>query len=453
MAYPDPHGPTPSARQLDWHARELYGFVHFTVNTFTDREWGYGDEDPAIFDPSALDCRSWVAAAKAGGLSGIILTAKHHDGFCLWPIATTDHHVGNSPFRNGAGDVVGELADACAEAELGFGLYCSPWDRSHPDYGRPAYVDVYHRQWEELLTGYGDLFELWFDGANGGDGYYGGARERREIDARSYYRFDELWERCRDRQPGAVIFSDAGPDVRWCGNEAGFTGTTSWAKVRPEGFAPGLVDDHERLAAGDPDGSVWRPVEVDVSSRPGWFFHPTERTKTGEELFAIWLASVGRGAGLNLNITPDRRGRIDERDVVELARFRGLVEAFTAFDLAPGADVTASSTAAGAPRHILSASDDEVWAAADRTAEVVVDLGRTVRVGGLRVEEAIGFGQRVSGFAVDVLHHGWYEWYRGGTIGARRIVATDGAVGRAVRIRITEAQTPAVLSRVRVYAG
>ena len=214
MTTPTIHGPVPSPRQIAWHRRELYGFIHFTQNTFTDKEWGYGDEDPAGFNPTELDCQQWVAAAKAGGLTALILTAKHHDGFCLWPTATSTHNVSRSPFRGGQGDVVRELSDACRAGGIGFGLYCSPWDRNHAAYGRPDYVDVYHAQWRELLTHYGPLCEIWFDGANGGDGYYGGAREKRSIDAKTYYRFDELWALCRKLQPDAVMFSDGGPDVR-----------------------------------------------------------------------------------------------------------------------------------------------------------------------------------------------------------------------------------------------
>ena len=446
-AAPIPHGPVPSAAQLAWHHRELYGFIHFTVNTFTDREWGYGDEPESAFAPEALDCRQWVAAAKAGGLSALILTAKHHDGFCLWPSATTTHTVARSPFRDGKGDVVRELAEACREAGLGFGLYCSPWDRNHAEYGRPGYAEAFHAQWRELLTAYGPLCELWFDGANGGDGFYGGAREKRAIDRRTYYRMEELWATCRRLQPGAVMFSDAGPDVRWCGNEAGFAGTTHWAKVRPEGFFPGEVEQQQRLIEGDPDGSVWRPAEVDISLRPGWFWHPHERAHSAESLFAMWQASVGRGAGMLLNLTPDRRGLIPEADVVELTRFRGLVDAFTAVDLARG-------RGAGALAALTDGDRATWWSAEVCPAEVVIELGRDVRIGGIRIEEAITFGQRIEGFAVDVrAWGGWFEFARGTTIGAQRILPLAPARGDAVRLRILVSQAPPVLSRVMVYAG
>jgi alpha-L-fucosidase len=446
MHPPTVHGPTPSPAQLAWHRRGAFGFVHFTVNTFTDREWGYGDESESVFAPAELDCHQWVAAAKAGGLSALILTAKHHDGFCLWPTTTTPHNVSRSPFRDGQGDVVRELAEACRAGGIGFGLYCSPWDRNHPDYGRPEYVDVYHAQWRELLTQYGPLCEVWFDLANGGDGYYGGARERRTIDPKTYYRWDELWAMVRQYQPGAVMFSDVGPDVRWCGNESGYTGIACWAKVSSEDLAPGEVGK-QRLIEGDPNGAIWRPAEAPVSIRPGWFWHPTERARSGENLFKIWLTSVGRGAGLNLNIPPDRRGLISAMDVLELKRFRSLVETFTAVDLALG-----RATGEFAP--LTDGSRKTYWAAGDQTAEIVIELGQNEDLGGVWLEEAIAFGQQVEAFAVDARKWGgWFEVARGATIGAQRILDLTPVNADAVRIRILASQAPPVLSRVMVYAA
>jgi alpha-L-fucosidase len=450
---PQPHGPVPSPRQLAWHRRERYGFVHFSPNTFSDREWGYGDEAPSIFNPEQLDCRQWVHAAKAGGLTGLILTAKHHDGFCLWPTKATKHSVASSPFRGGKGDIVRELSEACAEGGIGFGVYCSPWDRNNAEYARPGYVKAFYQQMKELLTGYGPMFELWFDGANGGDGYYGGAREKRSIDRGTYYRYDDLWALCRKHQPDAAIFSDAPTDVRWCGNEAGYTNFTCWSKVRPEGFEAGVDWDFRRLISGDADGTVWRPAEVDVSMRPGWFWHPTEQPKTGDELFDIWLASVGRGACLNLNLSPDRRGLIGNEDVAALAAFQARVASFTAVDLAAGCKkVTAGKTASGDPLHLVDGKRDTWWEAAEQTSEVTIEFGRDERMGGIRIEEAIQYGQRVSSFAVDIRRwKSWYEWTRGTTIGAQRIFELGAAYGDAVRVRILESQAPAVLANIHVY--
>jgi len=454
MTHPNPHGAIPTPNHLVWHRRERYGFVHFTQNTFTDKEWGFGDEDPAGFNPTALDCGQWVEAAKAGGLTALILTAKHHDGFCLWPTATTPHNISRSPFRGGKGDLVRELAEACRAGGIDFGLYCSPWDRNHAEYGRPGYVETYHAQWKELLTNYGPLCELWFDGANGGDGYYGGAREKRSIDAQVYYRFEELWAECRRLQPGALLFSDGGPGLRWCGNESGFSGFTSWCKVNPAGAFPGKVDDHSRLPLGEADGTIWRPVEVDVSIRPGWFFHPHERPRTGEELFNIWLSSVGQNAGMLLNLAPDRRGLIPSEDLVSLNRFKHLVDAFTAVDLARGKPVEATSTAFGSPAHAVDGNPETYWAAGETSAVLTIDFGTEERLAGIRLEEAIQFGQRVEAFSVEMrMWNTWTEVFRGTTIGAQRIVKFNQARGRQVRVKILGAQAPAVLREVRVYGG
>ena len=453
MSRPAAHGPVPSPRQLAWHRRQTYGFVHFGLNTFTDREWGYGDESPSLFAPSALDCRQWVAAAQEGGLTALILTAKHHDGFCLWPTATTDHHVGRSPWRDGRGDVVRQLAEACREAGLGFGLYCSPWDRNHPHYGSSAYVEVFHAQWRELLTGYGPLCELWFDGANGGDGFYGGAREQRSIDAATYYRFGELFALCRELQPQAVLFSDIGPDVRWCGNEAGFASASGWSRVRRAGEAFGR-DVLQQLIDGDAEGDTWRPVEVDVSIRPGWFFHPHERPHSPDDLFAMYLASVGRGAGLNLNLPPDRRGLIPTADRLALRGLGQRLAAFTAIDLAHGQAVEAGPTASGDPAHLTDGDPDTWWEADGCPAQVVIPLAEDGPVAGVRIEEAIAFGQRIEAFAIDIRRwRGWHEVARGSVIGAQRILRFDQAVGGALRLRILASRARPVLGSIQVYAG
>ncbi len=453
---PIPHGPVPSATQLAWHRQPLYGFIHYGLNAWTGREWGWGDEDPARFDPQALDTAQWVAAAKAGGLSGLILTAKHHDGFCLWPTATTTRSVKSSPWRRGRGDLVGELAAMCRAAGLRFGIYCSPWDRSHPDYGGPGYLDCWRAQLEELLTGYGDLCEIWFDGANGGDGAYGGVPGVRRIDRENYYSFPAVWARCRELQPQAVIFSDAGPDLRWVGNEEGLAAATNWSRVRPEGFAVGQVEDMARLHHGDPDGTVWRPAEVDVSIRKGWFWHADERPRSGEQLFALWLRSVGRGAGLNLNLPPDTRGLIPEADVAALADFGRRVAAFTAVDLARGRRPEAThGDPAADPAALTDGSDDTCWwAAADqRQATVAIAFDTWRPVGGVRVDEAIAYGQRIEAFAIDLRIHGsWVEVATGTTIGARRVIALDGTPSDGVRLRVLAAQAAPVLARLEAYA-
>src|SRR5690554_6675297 len=272
---PQAVGPTPSQRQLDWQELEYYGFIHFNMNTFTDMEWGGGGESPETFNPSELDTRQWAKVAKEAGMKGLIITAKHHDGFCLWPTETTEHSVKNAPWKDGQGDVIKELAEACEEYGLKFGVYLSPWDRNHPEYATQDYVDVFHKQLEELLTNYGDVFEVWFDGANGGTGYYGGANEDRKIDHRSYYQWDKVFSIIREHQPNAVIFGDNGPDVRWVGNEEGIAGETNWSIIRKDEMYAGS-GRHKELQFGHEDGTHWIPAEADVSIRPGWYYHKRE---------------------------------------------------------------------------------------------------------------------------------------------------------------------------------
>ncbi|HEX2951113.1 MAG TPA: alpha-L-fucosidase, partial [Armatimonadota bacterium] len=399
MTAPAPFGPQPSARQLAWHRMEMYGFIHFTVNTFTGLQWGYGDEDPSIFNPRKLDARQWVRVARDAGLSGLILTAKHHDGFCLWPSAFTEHSVKNAPWKDGKGDVVQEFYEACQEYGLRMGIYLSPWDRNHAEYGREGYVNYYRQQLQELLNRYpGELFEMWFDGANGGDGYYGGTRETRTIDRKHYYRMPELYDIVRDLQPDACIFSDAGPDIRWVGNEQGRASHTCWARINPEGIYLGDVDQPQRLGCGEADGSCYRPAEVDVSLRPSWFFDPKEQAHSLDELLEIYFSSIGCGCGLNLNLPPNPDGLIADEDVQRLREFRAALDALFAHDIAAGKPVTASNVRDNAPEfsanqltdgdyHSYWATDDDVCEAA-----LTVNFGQVQRVGTVRLEEYIELG-------------------------------------------------------------
>ena len=320
---PQPYGPAPSERQLRWHEMEFYGFLHFSVNTFTDKEWGYGDESEGVFNPTDFDADQIARTAAEAGMKGLILTCKHHDGFCLWPSKFTEHSVKNSPWKNGKGDVVKEISEACRKHGLRFGVYLSPWDRNRADYGTPAYITYYRNQIRELLTGYGPVFEIWFDGANGGDGFYGGAKEKRVIDRKTFYHWPETWELVRALQPGTCIWSDAGPDARWVGNESGVAGQTCWATLNRADFAPGQAD-MKRLSSGDRPGTDWVPAECDVSIRPGWFYHSKDddKVRSPQNLLELYFKSVGRGASLLLNVPPDRRGQIHKNDVQALREFR-----------------------------------------------------------------------------------------------------------------------------------
>ena len=265
------------------------------MNTFTDMEWGTGGESPELFNPTELDCRQWAKVCKDAGMKGIILTAKHHDGFCLWPSAYTEHSVKNSPWKDGEGDVVQELADACREYGLKLGLYLSPWDRNHADYGTDLYITYFRNQLRELMTNYGEVFEVWFDGANGGTGYYGGANEERRVDRETYYDWPNTRQIVRDLQPEAVMFSDAGPGVRWVGNESGWAGETNWSILRRDEFYPGSPN-YRDLTSGHEDGTHWLPAEVDVSIRPGWYYHQSEdhKVKSVKQLVDIYYHSIGR---------------------------------------------------------------------------------------------------------------------------------------------------------------
>lgn len=327
---PAPWGALPSKRQLRWHRWEQYAFVHFAMNTFTDKEWGYGDEDPRKFDPSDFSPDQIVAAAKAGNLKGLIFTAKHHDGFCLWPTRLTEHCIRNSPYRDGKGDIVGEMAAACRRAGLAFGIYLSPWDRNHAEYGRPGYLDYFRKQIVELCTRYGDLFEFWFDGANGGDGYYGGARESRKIDAPAYYNWPRMIELVHQHQPMACTFDPLGADIRWGGNEDGIAGDPSWPTM------PNAPYTQENGNSGVRGGALWWPAETNTSIRPGWFYHADEdgKVRSPENLVRYFDTSVARGTNMNLNLPPDRRGRIPDHDVAVLKSFGDAIRASFAIDLA-----------------------------------------------------------------------------------------------------------------------
>jgi len=458
---PAPYGPVPSERQLRWHEMEFYGFVHFTVNTFTDKEWGYGDESESVFNPTAFDADQIARTAKEAGMKGLILTAKHHDGFCLWPSRYTTHSVKNSPWRGGKGDLVREMSDACKRHGLKFGVYLSPWDRNRADYATAAYVTYYRNQLRELLTNYGPIFCVWFDGANGGDGYYGGAREMRRIDARTYYDWPNTWQLVRELQPNAVMFSDAGPDVRWVGNESGVAGDPCWATLdmsKPSRYPGGTS---EGLNSGERPGTAWLPAECDVSIRPGWFYHPSEdaKVKTPAQLVDIYYRSVGRGACLNLNIPPDRRGIINENDVRVLREFRRILDATFSKDLARGAKVTASNVRGGSRRFdgskVTDADRRTYWCTDDEvtTPELVLELGKPVTFNVVSIREYLPLGQRVDAFALDCWRDGqWHEFAAGTSIGNLRLVRCDRITTDRVRLRITNAPVCPAISEVGLFA-
>ncbi len=457
---PPPVGPLPAERQLAWHELEFYGFLHFGINTFTDKEWGYGDENEALFAPSALDARQWAMVARDAGMKGLIITAKHHDGFCLWPSPLTGHSVARSPWRDGKGDVLRELADACREYGLKMGVYLSPWDRNHAEYGRPGYITYYRAQLRELLSRYGTMFEVWFDGANGGDGYYGGARERRRIDNRTYYDWPNTWDIVRRLQPDAVMFSDAGPDVRWVGNESGVAFETSWYGLDRAATYPGDSNYAKALAPGRADASDWVPPEVDVSIRPGWFYHAAEdaKVKTVDQLLTIYHQSVGRGANLLLNIPPDRRGLIPDIDADRLRSFRRALDEMYRTDLARGAKAAASSVRGDSHAFAAALVNDgkagTYWATDDGVTggSVTLTFATPTRFERVVLQEFIRLGQRVEAFTIEAEADGAWRVVAGGTtIGYKRILSCDPTTASRVRVNITRARACPTLATVAVY--
>jgi alpha-L-fucosidase len=458
---PVPYGPVPSQRQLRWHELEMYGFVHFTVNTFTDHEWGLGDEPEDTFNPTGFDADQIAQTATDAGLKGLILTAKHLDGFCLWPSKFTQHSVKNSKWRDGKGDVVKEISQACARRGLKFGVYLSPWDRNHADYGRPAYLTYYRNQLRELLTNYGPIFEVWFDGGGGGDGYYGGARERRPIDNRTYYDWDNTWKIVRELQPDACMFSDAGPDARWVGNEDGVAGDPCWHTLTGEGFAPGRAENTV-LNHGERDGKKWLPAEVDVSIRKGWFYHANEddTVKSPARLVKLYFESVGRGANLILNLPPDRRGIIHENDVKSLREWRRILDATFANDLAKGATATASNTRGGdaqfSPANTLDGRRDTYWCTDDavKTPELVIDLGKPVIFDVVRIREYLPLGQRIDAVALDSWIDGqWQQFATASSIGNQRLIQISPITSNKVRLRVTHAAACPAISEIGLFAS
>lgn len=436
---PEPYGPIPTERQLRWHEMETYCLIHYTPTTFQNKEWGFGDADPQIFNPRNFDAQQVAKAAASAGFKGLISVAKHHDGFCLWPTVTTSYSVAATPWKSGQGDMVKEYMQAAHDNGMKFGVYLSAWDRNDTRYGTKAYADAYRNQLTELMTNYGELFTSWHDGANGGDGYYGGKKEKRTIDRSTYYEWHEkTWPIVRKYQPMAMIFSDVGPDMRWVGNESGFAGETSWATITPkskDGFkpVPGLVDD-SNLTTGDRDGNFWIPAECDVPHRPGWFYHPEqdEQVKTPDELFDIYLKSVGRGANMNLGLAPMPDGYLHENDVKSLANFGRKVKETFNINLASNAIIIASNIREGADkfgtknlldddRYSYYAPDDAIL---NPTLEITLPKVQEFDI--IRLRENIKLGQRIDSVKISIFENGGWKFLASATsIGANRLIRLD----------------------------
>jgi alpha-L-fucosidase len=453
----------PSPNQLAWQEMEFIAFTHFGMNTFTDREWGDGTEDPALFNPTAFDARQWARVLKDAGMKMIIVTAKHHDGFCLWPSRLTDHSVKMSPWRDGQGDVVGEVAQACREAGLKLGIYLSPWDRHEPTYGdSPAYNRHFRDQLGELLENYGEISEVWFDGACG-EGPNG---KRQEYDWWSYYRV------IRERQPKAVIFGMA-PDLRWVGTESGYGRETEWSVVPvrikdtasssdslDDIFIPGDMtakDLGSRAKIAAARALSWYPAETDVSIRPGWFYHADqdEEVKTPEKLIDIYFGSVGRNSVLLLNVPPDKRGLIQENDIRSLREMKRILDETFSVNLAEGARVKATSEKKGhRAESILNADKTSFWTTPDGEERASLEFRlperRTFNV--TLLQEEIRAGQRVEEFLLEAWDgKTWQLFASGTTIGYKRLLRFPEIATDRVRLTILRSRTSPTLSAFGLF--
>lgn len=452
--------PVPQEKQVNWQKMETYAFVHFRLNTFNDREWGYGDSDPKTFNPARLDCEQWVQTFVNSGMKGVILTAKHHDGFCLWPTQLTEYCIRNTPYKDGKGDIVRELSDACKKYGIKFAVYLSPWDRHQANYGTPEYVDYFYKQLHELLTNYGDVFEIWFDGANGGDGWYGGAKDARTIDRKTYYDYPRAYKMIDELQPQAVIFSDGGPGCRWVGNENGFAGATNWSFLRGGEVYPGYPKYRE-LQYGHADGNQWVAAECDVSIRPGWFYHPEEddKVKTVDQLTDLYYRSVGHNATLLLNFPVDRNGLIHPTDSLNAVSFHQRVQKELADNLLSSAKVSASDERGGQfkVRAVTDGKYDTYWATNDgvTTADLTFTFSQPTKMNRVMIQEYIPLGQRVKSFVVE--YKKGDQWLsvkcneETTTVGYKRLLRFEMIETEELRIRFMDARACLCINEVGAY--
>ena len=440
--HPERSYPIPTQQQLEWQQLETYAFIHFGLNTFSDMEWGFGDTPSHTFNPTNLDCEQWVKTLKNSGMKGVIFTAKHHDGFCLWPTETTDYCISNTHYKEGKGDLVKELSEACKKHGLKFGLYLSPWDRHQAEYGYQGYVAVYHKQIEELTSNYGELFEFWFDGANGGTGWYGGADEMRSIVAEQYYDYEKARDIVWSHSPKAAIFGGTVPTLRWIGNEEGKAGATLWSNYHPDYES---LNDTKALSRGFADGEAWLPAEVDVSIRPGWFYHESEdnQVKTVEQLTDIYYNSVGHNANLLLNFPINKEGRIPTIDSLRAVEWYQAMQAEFSNDLLQGCKVTASNRRSWRfdPKYVLDDNYTKYWATEDgiRQAELIFEFPQPTTINRILLQEYIPLGQNVDAFYLDYYFNGkWLPIETNEpttTIGYKRLLRFQTVKADKLRIR------------------
>jgi alpha-L-fucosidase len=452
----------PSPRQLRWQKLELTAFFHFGVNTFTDSEWGTGKEDPKNFNPTSLNAGQWVKAAKDAGFKQVILTAKHHDGFCLWPSKYTEHSVKNSAWKNGKGDVVKEVAEACKKYKIGFGIYLSPWDRNSPLYGTEPYNDYFVNQLTELLTHYGRIDEVWFDGANGE-----GPNGKKQV-----YDFDRWYKVIRELQPAAVI-AIMGPDIRWVGTESGYGRETEWSVVpinnvntntiasnsqqtiafKPQGDMTG-DDLGSRDKIIDAKGLAWYPAETDVSIRPGWFYHEkqNDEIKSPEKLLDIYFHSVGRNSVLLMNIPPDKEGLINDADIKVLKKWKQLRDDIFSKNLAEGSKIISHHGIR--TNALLDKNYDSYWTTknADTSAVIELQLKKAQTINVLMLQENISVGQRIEKFDLEYWDgNSWQKAAEGTTVGYKRLLQFPTVTTNKVRIKILSSRLNPTLSELGLF--
>lgn len=448
--------PVPSQEQIEWHKLETYAFIHFGLNTYNDLEWGYGDTPASTFNPTELDCDQWVSTLKNCGMKGVILTAKHHDGFCLWQTETTDYNIANSPYKNGKGDMVKELSDACRKYGLKFGLYLSPWDRNNSEYAREDYVETYHKQIDELTKNYGDLFEFWFDGANGGNGYYGGANETRSIDAKKYYDYERARDTILKRHPNAMIFGGTCQTIRWVGNEQGWAGDTDWCMINPESS-----DDTKHLNHGSENGTHWIPAEVDVSIRPGWFYHQREdhQVKTVSQLTDIYYRSVGHNANLLLNFPINLYGKIPSLDSLRAMEWYKVISNDLKDNLLKEAEVKVDNER-GRKYKAKNVTDNDwntFWATEDdyNFGTISFKFDKPVKMNRVVLQEYIPLGQRVKEFYMEGELDG--KWFKINafdtlsTIGYKRIIRFNTVELDKLTIYFEDSKGPLCINNIEAY--